>query len=138
MFTVATPRSGKREEKATEKNLVFLVDFQTRAHPSYQEAVRIVHAGGIGKIVSGEASYQTGGIWLEKDKAIRENPTDPEARIRGWGADKTLSGDIITEQNIHAIDVASWIMDAAPVRAWEYPADGAVPLCQTVFGTTSR
>jgi predicted dehydrogenase len=31
--------------------------------------------------------------------------------------DRALSGDIITEQNIHAIDVATWIMDSHPVRA---------------------
>jgi predicted dehydrogenase len=103
--------------KATEKKLVFLVDFQTRAHPSYQEAVRIVHAGGIGKIISGEASYQTGDIWSGMDTLIRNHPNDPEIRLRAWGADRILSGDIITEQNIHALDVASWILDAAPLSA---------------------
>jgi len=104
--------------KATEKKLVFLVDFQTRAHPSYQQAVRVVHAGGIGKIVSGEAAYQTGDVWSRMDAVIRNSPNNDEARLRAWGADRTLSGDIITEQNIHALDVASWILDAAPLRAW--------------------
>jgi myo-inositol 2-dehydrogenase / D-chiro-inositol 1-dehydrogenase len=104
--------------KATEKKLVFLVDFQTRAHPSYQEAVRLVHSGGIGRIVSGEAAYQTGDIWSSKDALIRDNPNNDEIRLRCWGADRSLSGDIITEQNIHALDVASWILDAAPLRAW--------------------
>jgi len=103
--------------KATEKKQVFLVDFQTRAHPSYQEAVRLVHAGGIGRIISGEASYETGDIFGPKDAEIRANPNSEEVRLRCWGCDRTLSGDIITEQNIHAIDVASWIMDAAPLRA---------------------
>ena len=37
--------------------------------------------------------------------------------MRAWGVDRALSGDIITEQNIHAIDVATWIMDNHPVRA---------------------
>ncbi|HEV7925406.1 MAG TPA: Gfo/Idh/MocA family oxidoreductase [Verrucomicrobiae bacterium] len=104
--------------KATEKKQVLLIDFQTRAHPSYQEAVRVVHAGGIGKIISGEAGYQTGDTWSSMDAMIREHPNDIEARLRGWGADRTLSGDIITEQNIHALDVASWILDAAPVSAY--------------------
>lgn len=31
--------------------------------------------------------------------------------------DKLLSGDIITEQNIHTLDVASWIIDEAPLSA---------------------
>jgi myo-inositol 2-dehydrogenase / D-chiro-inositol 1-dehydrogenase len=104
--------------KATEKKLVFLVDFQTRAHPSYQEAVRVVHAGGVGRIVSGEAAYQTGDTWSHMDAVIRDNPNNDEARLRAWGADRILSGDIITEQNIHALDVASWILDAAPLRAY--------------------
>jgi predicted dehydrogenase len=104
--------------KATEKKLVFLVDFQTRAHPSYQEAVRVVHAGAIGRIISGEAAYQTGDTWSHMDAVIRDNPNNDEARLRAWGADRTLSGDIITEQNIHALDVACWILDAAPLRAY--------------------
>jgi predicted dehydrogenase len=122
---------------AREKKLVFLIDFQTRAHPSYQEAVRIVHAGGIGKIISGEAGYQCGDVWSAKDKLIREHPNEPEARLRGWGADKTLSGDIITEQNIHALDVATWILDAAPLRAWGTGGRSRPPLANGVWDNFS-
>jgi myo-inositol 2-dehydrogenase/D-chiro-inositol 1-dehydrogenase len=111
----AMAESGR---KATEKKLVFVVDFQTRAHPSYQEAVRVVHAGGIGRIISGEAGYQTGDIWSPMDATLRDHPNDDETRLRCWGADRTLSGDIITEQNIHSLDVATWILDAAPLRAY--------------------
>jgi predicted dehydrogenase len=118
--------------KATEKKQVFLVDFQTRAHPSYQEAVRLVHSGGIGRIISGEASYETGDIWGPKDAMIRENPDNDEVRLRCWGADRTLSGDIITEQNIHAIDVASWILDAAPLRAFGVSGRTRQPLANGV------
>ena len=32
--------------------------------------------------------------------------------------DRVLSGDAITEQFIHALDVAAWIIDAAPVKAY--------------------
>jgi len=41
-----------------------------------------------------------------------------EARLRAWAVDRVLSGDVITEQNIHALDVASWMLDAEPVRAY--------------------
>jgi myo-inositol 2-dehydrogenase/D-chiro-inositol 1-dehydrogenase len=47
--------SGKR---ATENKLCFLVDFQTRAHPAYQEVVRRVHSGELGRIISVESNYQ--------------------------------------------------------------------------------
>jgi predicted dehydrogenase len=123
--------------KATEKKLVFLVDFQTRAHPSYQEAVRVVHAGGIGRIISGEATYQTGDIWGRMDAVIRANPKSNETRLRGWGADRTLSGDIITEQNIHALDVASWILDAAPLRAYGEGGRTRAPLANGVWDNFS-
>ena len=100
--------SGK---KATAKNLCFLVDFQTRADDMYREAVKRVHNGDIGRIVSGEATYQTGRLQR------KAKPGTAEARLRNWVFDKTLSGDIITEQNIHALDVAAWILDGNPVRA---------------------
>ncbi|MHB8519924.1 MAG: Gfo/Idh/MocA family protein [Limisphaerales bacterium] len=103
---------------ATAKKLVFLVDFQTRANDKYQTAVKLVHSGGIGRLISGEATYQTSDTWDHMDKYLRQNPNNSEARLRGWGADRTLSGDIITEQNIHALDVAAWILNAAPVSAY--------------------
>jgi predicted dehydrogenase len=104
--------------KATEKKLVFLIDFQTRAHPSYQEAVRVVHAGGIGRIISGEATYQTSGGWDGLDEILKKHPDSDEAHLRAWQGDRTLSGDIIVEQDIHALDVAMWILEAAPLRAY--------------------
>lgn len=104
--------------KATEKKLCFLVDFQTRAHPSYQEAVKRVREGQIGKIVSLDASYHCGPTFGSMDAALRKEPQNPEARLRAWGLDRVLSGDVITEQNIHALDVAAWFLGAPPVKAY--------------------
>ncbi len=102
--------SGK---KATEKKKVFLIDFQTRANPLYREAVKRVHNGDMGKIVSAESVYYCGDTW---GNPVYDNK-DPEVRLRHWGVDKVLSGDVITEQNIHTLDVATWIIDEAPVKA---------------------
>ena len=107
--------SGK---KATAKRLCFQVDFQTRANKLYQQAVKAVHDGEIGKIISVEANYQAGEAWSSTDQLLRKDPKNPEVRLRAWGVDRVLSGDIITEQNIHALDVASWMLDAEPVRAY--------------------
>ncbi len=107
--------SGK---KATAKKLCFLVDFQTRANKLYQDAVKAVHDGEIGKIVSVEANYQCGATWDHMDQILRKDPKNPEVRLRAWGVDRVLSGDVITEQNIHALDVACWMLDAEPVRAY--------------------
>jgi len=104
---------GEAAEKATAAKRVFLADFQTRADPIYREAVKRVHNGDIGRLVSGEAVYYCGDTW--------GNPTydaaNAETCLRHWGVDKILSGDVITEQNIHALDVATWIVDEAPVKA---------------------
>ena len=100
--------SGK---KASAKKKVFLVDFQTRANAIYQEAVKRVHNGDIGRLVNGVAVYYCGFMFG------KTRPNDAEGRLRRWCLDQVLSGDIITEQNIHALDVACWILDGAPVSA---------------------
>lgn len=107
--------SGRR---ATEKKLCFLVDFQTRANPGYQEVVRRVQSGMIGQLISADAAYHCGPTWGHMDAFLRKDPASPEARLRAWGLDRVLSGDVITEQNIHALDVATWFLDAAPLKAY--------------------
>ena len=54
-------RSPRPAERRRENKRVMLVDFQTRTNEFYREAVRRVHAGDIGPVVSGEAVYYTGG-----------------------------------------------------------------------------
>ena len=98
-------------KKAAAKKLVFLVDFQTRANAFYREAVKRAQNGDIGRLVNGTAGYFCGLIFGTV------LPADAEGRLRHWGMDKVLSGDIITEQNIHSIDVCSWIADAQPLAA---------------------
>jgi predicted dehydrogenase len=50
-------------------------------------------------------------------KALEAEPHNPEVKLRAWGMSRVLSGDIITEQNIHTLDVMSWIMDTPPLSA---------------------
>lgn len=106
--------SGRR---ATERQRCFLVDFQTRANPAYQEVVQRVHRGQIGRIVSAEATYHCGNTFDAVNEVLKKDPHNPEARLRAWGLDRVLSGDVITEQNIHALDVAAWFLDAHPLKA---------------------
>jgi myo-inositol 2-dehydrogenase/D-chiro-inositol 1-dehydrogenase len=106
--------SGRR---ATESKKCFLVDFQTRTDPFYREAVKRAQYGDIGRIVCGEAIYVCGPTWSDQAKWLAEKPGDPETRLKAWGLDRALSGDVITEQNIHALDVVAWVLDAAPLHA---------------------
>ncbi len=105
-------------KQAEAKKLAFLIDFQTRTDPFYQEAIRRVQKdNGIGRIICGEASYVAGSPWTGMIPQLQENPQDPERRLRAWGVSKALSGDIITEQNIHALDVMTWVLDQHPIKA---------------------
>ena len=106
--------SGK---KATAKKQVFLVDFQTRAHPAYQEVAKWVHTGKIGRILTVESNYQTSTMFAGMGEQLAKDPQNPELRLRCWAIDRVLSGDVITEQNIHAQDVVTWFLDAAPEKA---------------------
>ena len=106
---------GKRAET---KKLAYLIDFQTRTDPFYQEAIRRVQKeGAIGRILGGEVSYVASSPWPKMIPELAVNPQDPERRLRAWGLIRALSGDIITEQNIHSIDVMTWILDQHPVKA---------------------
>jgi len=103
--------------KAAANKRAFLIDFQTRAHPAFIEALRRVHEGAIGEFVFGEATYHAESPWEQYYEMLREHPADPEVRLRAWGLDRALSGDIITEQEIHTLDVASWTMREPPLWA---------------------
>jgi myo-inositol 2-dehydrogenase/D-chiro-inositol 1-dehydrogenase len=106
--------SGKR---ATRNKRCFLVDFQTRADPFYIEALKRVRDGALGELVFGEAIYHATCPFKGMYDTWRSDPNNPENRLRAWGLDRILSGDIITEQNIHTLDVMNWIMDEEPVSA---------------------
>jgi len=97
--------------KATERKLVFLVDFQTRNNEFYREAVRRVREGGIGRIVCGDARYP----WAGGKPGV---PKTPEERLASWYCTRALSGDFIVEQSIHTLDVATWFLGADPISAY--------------------
>lgn len=108
---------GASGKKASANKLCFLIDFQTRSDPYYMEALKRVKAGAIGDYVFGEAIYHAGCPFGGMYDTWRKNPTDSETRLRAWGLDNILSGDIITEQNIHTLDVMNWIMGVEPLWA---------------------
>jgi predicted dehydrogenase len=98
-------------ELATRRNRVFLVDFQTRTNPHHLEVAKRVREGAIGRPISGMASY----LW---SMIVHPDPaTTPEERLRFWYQSRALSGDAIVEQDIHTLDVATWLLDAAPLSA---------------------
>ena len=108
---------GESGKRAARNKRCFLVDFQTRADPFYIEALKRLRNGALGKFVFGEAIYHANCPFGRMYDTWRNDPKNPENRLRAWGLDRVISGDIITEQNIHTLDVMSWIMDEEPVSA---------------------
>ena len=114
--------------RRAEGKLSLDVGFQIRDCPPFVEMVRRIHGGALGKIVCGEAHYLTG--YIERPAWPSASPA--ERRLRNWIYDRTLSGDIIVEQNIHVIDICNWILQAHPTRVSATggrdgrPADGDV------------
>ncbi|HEY5911290.1 MAG TPA: Gfo/Idh/MocA family oxidoreductase [Verrucomicrobiae bacterium] len=105
---LAIAAAGKR---ATAKKQVFLVDFQARANPEMRQAVAEVHKGAIGKLVLAEACYP----WSGGGRG--SPPASPEEQLGNWYYVLPLSGDFIVEQSIHSLDMATWILNADPIRA---------------------
>ena len=103
--------SGK---KAAARNLSFLVDFQSRQQPVFQEVVSRIRRGDIGKPVMAQVFYYAGRPSKDKGKP----GMDPgQQQVMNFYMDKVLGGDIIVEQNIHVIDMANWYIGAHPTQA---------------------
>jgi myo-inositol 2-dehydrogenase / D-chiro-inositol 1-dehydrogenase len=109
---VDVPGSLSIEElgkSATEKKLVFLVDFQSRGNAVFTEALTRVRSGrGFGKLTYGESIYEYGTLGAQ----VPEEKT-AEDRLKNWVQHRSLSGDIIVEQNIHALDIVAWAFGPA-------------------------
>jgi myo-inositol 2-dehydrogenase/D-chiro-inositol 1-dehydrogenase len=89
------------------------VGFQIRSAPPFTEIVKRIHEGEIGTIASISAHYNS----PASSYPDRSGMSADERRLRNWLWDRTLSGDILLEQNIHVIDVCNWIMGAHPISA---------------------
>ena len=104
--------SGK---KAQEKKLTYWVDFQTRSRDVYKELATRVHRGDIGKPVLAQVFYYAGRP--SKDRGTPGMDAG-QRRMSNFYMDKVLGGDIIVEQNIHVIDVANWLLQGHPMKAY--------------------
>ena len=100
-------------EKAKGK-LSLAVGFQIRYASPYVLLEKRVREGQIGSMVSGQVHYFASNI----DRPPFADRSADERRLRTWIHEKTLSGDIIVEQNIHLVDVTNWLLDGRPSKAY--------------------
>ncbi|HVP46956.1 MAG TPA: Gfo/Idh/MocA family oxidoreductase [Bryobacteraceae bacterium] len=99
-------------QKANGK-MSFLVDFQTRAQPVFQEAAARVHRGEIGAPKFGHVYYHAGHTPVQDVSGM----SPEQATLRNWLHDRRLSGDIIVEQNVHVLDAGNWFLQSHPLKA---------------------
>jgi predicted dehydrogenase len=85
-----------------------------RVQKDYMTTQMKVANGEIGEIVGANIIRNGGALWHTKRQP---GWTDMEYMLRNWGNFCWLSGDHITEQFIHEIDVMIWHMGRTPVKA---------------------
>ncbi|MBL7153198.1 MAG: Gfo/Idh/MocA family oxidoreductase [Phycisphaerae bacterium] len=95
-------------KKAEEKKLGVVAGTQRRHEAKYVETMKRIHDGAIGDIVSAQCYWNQGALWVNRRKA---NQGDVEWQVRNWLYFTWLSGDHITEQHVHNIDVINWAFD---------------------------
>ncbi|MCW5981704.1 MAG: Gfo/Idh/MocA family oxidoreductase [Bryobacteraceae bacterium] len=81
---------------------IMQVGFQLRHDPKRNAAEKFIHDGGIGNVLMCHGMRHSG------EGMPREIP---------WYRDRTKSGDIITDQGIHILDLFTWAIGAHPLRA---------------------
>ncbi len=99
--------------RASERQRVFLVDYQMPTDPSNQKVVQYIRAGAIGKIAAVH-TYYLAGSWSDPPKT-----RTIEDRLRGlvWVNDTAIGGGYHGNACIHAVDAAMWAMGRAPAAA---------------------
>jgi len=145
---------------AKQKSRAIVAGTQRRHQLGYLEAMKRIHAGAIGDVVSAQVYWNQGGLWMN---ARQPGWTDMEWQLRNWLYFTWLSGDHIVEQHIHNIDVANWALQSHPVKAvgvggrqvrvepayghifdhfaleFEYPNGARVlSMCRQIDGTATR
>ena len=94
-------------KKAKEKNLGFMSGFCWRYDYPKRETYDKILSGAIGEISSIYNTYNTGALWF---KDTKPSWGKFKKELRNWLYYNWLSGDHITEQAVHSIDLMQWAM----------------------------
>ena len=96
----------RAQEQAEAQGTAIVTGTQYRRQKNYMEAVKRINEGMIGEPMSATARYCSTGIWYrEREPGM----SDAEYQLRNWMHFIWLSGDQISEQAVHNIDVMNWI-----------------------------
>jgi predicted dehydrogenase len=102
-------------EVAQQKGLSVVSGFVFRRDKAHVGSIQQIHDGLYGDILAGHSYYNGNGLWHHPRKP---DWSDAEYQIRNWLYFTWLSGDLITEQNVHRSDIMNWVMRATPLSAY--------------------
>jgi len=92
---------------AKEKNLNIVSGLQSRFHAGFQETVKRIHDGAIGKIVSVQAMFLRGPY-----RIVKRDPSYSETQYQfsNWYHFCWLSGDDVPQSLVHNMDRVAWLL----------------------------
>jgi myo-inositol 2-dehydrogenase/D-chiro-inositol 1-dehydrogenase len=100
-------------EEARRKGLKVAVGFQRRHKEGFQELVKRIHDGQIGRLLYTRSYADT-----PLRTGIERKPewSELEYQLRNWYYFSWLSGDFLVDNLCHGIDISNWIHRGYPVR----------------------
>lgn len=104
---MAAVEESKKKELSLVCGFCWRFDLSKRAFYD-----KVLNEGAIGDVHTVYNTYQTGPTW---NKPRQPGWTDLEAHLRNWVQTPWLSGDHITEQAVHSIDMMAWAFGDAKV-----------------------
>ena len=114
-FAVDAPgirRVLKTGELAAQRNLKVAGGLMSRHYKPLEEAVQVIHDGGIGEIITAWAYRTHGPVGLSQK---RPNTSELAHQIANYSCFTWLNGSFIVDWLIHNIDVCCWVKNAWPV-----------------------
>jgi predicted dehydrogenase len=101
---------------ADQKGLTIVAGTQMRRISHLVEAVKRVHDGALGTILSGQC-FRLGGSMRGWGPQQRDPKwSDMEWQLRRWLFLTWLSGDFVVEMHVHNLDVMNWAIGSHPVQ----------------------
>jgi len=102
-------------EDAKKKSLSIVSGLCLRYDYGFQDTIKRIHDGELGKVLTMFANDYRGTIWV---KLRQPEWSDMTYQMRNWYYYTWLSGDFNVEQHVHFLDVCSWAKgNEYPVRA---------------------
>jgi predicted dehydrogenase len=98
---------------ALQQNTAVVCGLQRHHQLGYLETLKRVQNGALGRILFARCSWNMGSLWMNPRKP---EWSDMEWQLRNWLYFTWLSGDHITEQHVHNLDVVNWALGSHPLE----------------------